>query len=331
MTSNLLLDLQQNVPLERRPFAQLGTLHGLDETAVLDTAQRYFNAGLVRRFGAVFEGRLLGYASTLCAVAVPQADLETTAARVTPLAGVTHCYAREGTPNLWFTLTAKQATFAATLKALRTQLAPLQVHSLPARRMFKIAAVFGNDAASAEIRSPVPPIPASFPSLDRDDQAIVRLLQGSLPLVSQPFDAVADQVALAPEALLARCRHWRDTGVIRRVGLVLHHREFGLIANSMCVWAVPEARIEAAGRLAAASRCVSHCYERTAFPGFPGNLYAMVHAETRAAAVAAVAAITAAAALPPGRMLWSQHEFKKTSPRYFDEPDADTGDKGIAR
>lgn len=321
MISDLLLALQRDVPLERRPFACLGEALGLDEAAVIDAARECFANGTARRFGAVFDGRLLGYASTLCAVAVPTSEIEETAAHITPLAGVTHCYERDGIPNLWFTLTAERTALVASLEALAARLAPLCVRSLPARRIFKIEAVFGGGAWSNGAARPVTATSETPPRiLSRCDHAIVRLLQGSLPLVSQPFDWVAEQLAVDPNALLARCRRWRETGVIRRIGLVLRHRELGLTANSMCVWAAPAELINTAGRMVAASPFVSHCYERPSFPDFPYTLYAMLHAKTRAAAIGACAGITAAAALPPGRMLWSQREFKKTSPVYFEVP-----------
>ena len=104
--ARLLVILQQGLPIDARPFARIGEGLGLSEEAVLARVRSLFESGVARRFGAVFESRNLGYLSTLCAVDVPAGDLEAAAARIAPHPGITHCYEREGHPNLWFTMTA---------------------------------------------------------------------------------------------------------------------------------------------------------------------------------------------------------------------------------
>jgi DNA-binding Lrp family transcriptional regulator len=63
---------------------------------------------VVSRVGAVFRPNRIG-ASTLAAMAVPEADLERVAAIVSDFAEVNHNYEREHDFNLWFVVVADNA------------------------------------------------------------------------------------------------------------------------------------------------------------------------------------------------------------------------------
>jgi DNA-binding Lrp family transcriptional regulator len=315
--SQLLVALQKGLPLEPRPFARLGGKMGLSEETLLTKVRELFASGVARRFGAVFDSHSLGYESTLCAADVPSVDLEAAAARIHPHPGITHCYERDGHPNLWFTLTAPAAELLPEIARVAGTLGPYEVLNLPALRKFKIEAVFGRAAAEEEPAAPtaratVPPAP-----LTERERRVVRRLQANLAVSADPFADLAQELGYDAAELLALLRRWEKTGVIRRIGLVLRHRQLGFAANSMCVWPVPADRIQAAGESMAKSRHVTHCYERPCFPAFPYNLYAMIHAKSREEAVGIFQQLGANAGLPDGRMLWSVHEFKKASPVFF--------------
>jgi len=320
----LLVALQKGLPLEARPFARigddLGDDLGLTEESVLARVRGLFETGVARRFGAVFDSQSLGYESTLCAAEVPAPDVAPAVARIVPHPGITHCYEREGHPNLWFTLTAPADALLAELARVSSALGRYTVLNLPALRKFKIEAVFGQQA-----EAPVPRAKSFAPTgtaapLTARERQVVRRLQANLAVDADPFGVLAQELGFAPADLLALLTRWEATGVIRRIGLILRHRELGLAANSMCVWAVAADRIEAAGASMARSPHVSHCYERPSFEAFPFNLYAMIHATTRAEAVGFFERLGSDAGLADGRMLWSAREFKKSSPVFFCEP-----------
>ena len=326
----LLVALQSGVPFDPRPFARIGRSVGLTEDDVLGRVRAMFDAGVARRFGAVFDSRSLGYASTLCAVDIPESALETSAARLVPHPGITHCYQRDGHPNLWFTLTAPADALKDELARVSRCLGSYPVLNLPALRKFKIEAVFGRGkrkpAAAAPESDPALPLPSPVAPLNENERQVVRRLQGSIPVVADPFGAIAQELGRDAASLLALLKQWKKSGVIRRVGLVVRHHQLGFEANSMCVWMVPADRIEPTGRIAGSSPHVTHCYERPASAVFPYNLYAMVHAKTRQEAAEIFAQIAADAGLPPGRMLWSVREFKKSSPIFFCESASAAGD-----
>jgi len=322
-----LVALQRGIPITEAPFAELAQASGMGEADFLALAQGLLDSGEARRFGAVFDARRLGYRSALCAMQVPSPDLHRIAAIVAAIPGVTHAYERGGAggqhwPNLWFTLVAPSADFTQTLDSLRTNCAPHPIDELPALRRFKIDVVF--DARTRDRDERVEPRPqphlnaAPVAPLDTTQQAIVRLLQGGLPLNARFFAPLAEQLNIPEAALLTQLRGWQDSGVLRRIGLLLRHRKAGFKANGMCCWDVPGDDITEAGRRVAAAREVTHCYERPRSERFPFRLYAMIHTPSWAETQALFQRITHDAALPPGQLLLSLTEFKKTSMRFFE-------------
>ena len=54
--------------------------------------------------------------------------------------------------------------------------------------------------------------------LDAPDRAIMNRLQDGLPLVSEPFADIAEELGLTVDDLLARVSRLRETGAITRFG-----------------------------------------------------------------------------------------------------------------
>jgi DNA-binding Lrp family transcriptional regulator len=339
--AQLLFLLQKGLPLVPRPFAELGATVGLTEAQVLAFVRGLFRDGMARRLGAIFDSRYLGYRSALCAAHIPdRSALESAAQAIAPLTGVTHCYERgwspelpaahpaaprpgEVWPNLWFTLAELSDRFAEQADRIRQALAPATLRVLPARTRFKIEVVFDTARFSAHVEKfpdavvrPELPLP---PPLDATQRRLVRRLEGQLEPVADFFALPAQELGWAEEALLTQLRAWHSTGVLRRLALILRHREVGLRANAMCVWRVPAEAVAAAGRRLAEQPSVTHCYERVAFEGFPYNLYAMTHARQWGEVLAEFERLSAVAGPAEGRLLCSLREFKKTSMKYFAE------------
>ena len=320
-----LVALQRGIPITQTPFAELAATSGMTESDLLTFAQTLLDNGDARRFGAAFDASRLGYRSALCAAQVPPADLARVASIVATVPGVTHAYERAAqamsAPNLWFTLAAPAATFTATLDALRADCAPYPIDELPALRRFKIDVVF--DARTRDRDERVEPRDqphlnaAPVAPLNASQQAVVRLLQGNLPLNARFFSPLAEQLNLSEESLLTQLREWQGNGVLRRIGLLLRHREIGFKANGMCCWDVPDGEMREAGRRVASAPEVTHCYERPRTPRFPFGLYAMIHTPSWPETQALFERITRDAGLPPGQLLLSLTEFKKTSMSFF--------------
>jgi siroheme decarboxylase len=328
--ADLLFILQKGLPLESNPLAVVGEKLGLTGEDVLGRLRHLFETGVARRFGAVFDSRSLGYESTLCAVDIPATDLVAAVGRIQPHPGITHCYERQGHPNLWFTLTAPANDLLPELARISNALGSYRVLNLPALQKFKIEAVFGqssqgNQAAKGASVSETPPGGRRPHEFGEREKTVVRSLQGSIPVEVNPFGTVAKQVGYEQGEFLELLRRWQREGIIRRVALVVRHHKLGFSANSMCVWQVAPEALAAAGQSMARSPHVTHCYERPSSPAFPYNLYAMIHARSPEEAVSIFKTLGRDAGLPEGAMMWSVREFKKASPIFFCESEIELG------
>ena len=321
----MVVALQRGIPLCARPFEELSRELGCGEADLLACLARQRAVGTVRRFGAVFDTRRLGYRSALCAAAVSVEALDAAAAKLTPLAGVTHCYVREatsalrpGVPNLWFTLSYPADIFPAMVDEVAARLGPYALHVLPATRRYKVDVVFG---AATRAREEDVAEGDDLPPVTARDRAIIGALQGDTEARADFFAALAGRLGMKEWDLLSTLEIWRRKGRLKRIGLLLHHRNAGWSANGMCCWRVA-GDTTAAGRALAARGEGTHCYERPEAPNFPYNLFAMVHARAAAEANAQFASLSAevnrvVGAAVPAVMLLSTREYKKTSMTFF--------------
>jgi DNA-binding Lrp family transcriptional regulator len=118
-------------------------------------------------------------------------------------------------------------------------------------------------------------------SLDVIDRQIIQATQAGLPLVTEPYQAVAEQLGLTAEEVMQRMQAMQDNGVIRRIAAVPNHYKIGYRFNGMTVWDVDDQQVDMLGRRVAELSFVSHCYQRPRhLPEWPYNLFAMVHGKT---------------------------------------------------
>lgn len=118
--------------------------------------------------------------------------------------------------------------------------------------------------------------------IDNIDRDIIRVTQQGLPLVHEPYQAIAAQLGISTQQVIERMQAMTDSGIIRRTGLVPNHYKLGYTANGMSVWNVPEELISEIGMSIGALDFVSHCYQRPRFlPEWPYNLFAMVHGRSK--------------------------------------------------
>ncbi len=128
--------------------------------------------------------------------------------------------------------------------------------------------------------------------LDATDRRLMVATQAGLPRVSRPYDLLAAQLDIGADEVLRRLQRMLDCGVIRRIGAVPNHYAIGYTANGMSVWDVDDSRIDELGVQVGALEFVTHCYRRPRrLPGWPYNLFAMVHSRNREEVAARVAQI----------------------------------------
>lgn len=158
-------------------------------------------------------------------------------------------------------------------------------------------------------------------TLDAVDRQIIQATQAGLPLVPEPYQAIAEQLGLTAQELMQRLRNMQASAVIRRIGAVPNHYKLGYRYNGMTVWDVDDRYVEALGQRVAELPFVSHCYQRPRhLPDWPYNLFAMVHGKTEQQAERQVGVI---AELLGGdarkhEVLYSNRILKKTGLRLRD-------------
>jgi len=326
LDKKILTAIQSGLPAEERPFDALAARLRMDADELLGRLRLLTQAGVIRRIGPVFDSRRLGYVSTLVAARIPPERLVEVAQRVSRLPGVTHNYERRHARNLWFTIAAPSAeAIEAALARLRRETGTKEFHSLPAEAVYKIRVQFdlANDSVEADVpdspRQCLGPDQRPAEPLSEEQKELVRLIQGGLALEREPLIGAAARLGWTPAHVAEQIRQWLATGVIRRFGAVLGHREAGYAANGMAVFRFAPDCVDAAGQRAAECAEVSHCYRRPAMPNFPYNLYAMIHGRSEAEVLAAAARIAADSAAEAHEVLFSVREFKKVAMQYFVE------------
>lgn len=349
--------VQAGFPLVHDPYARMGADLGMSADAVREALAGAWKRGLLRRIGGSFASGALGYASTLCALAVPGPPeaVDAAAAIINEYPNITHNYLRPARYNLWFTVIARSPQeVAAILAEICARTGCSDALNLPATQLFKVRVDFGSAPAPAPAQPAVAP-GAPFDAGDPFDVALVRWAQGNtvrgaaaraaetdsafaqsaapreeVALDAHPFATAAALIArqtglpVTEEQVIARLASWEADGTMRRFGATVRHRKMGFSHNAMTVWDVPDDKAQAVGRAFSENRFVSHCYARPRGADWPYNLYAMCHAkgeEQMEGQVAALAETLRGLGVADAHplVLVSSKEYKKSSMRYFEE------------
>jgi len=332
--------LQARFPIRERPYGELARRLEASEEEVMAALQELKQEGIIRRIGAIFEAKQLGYVSTLIGAQVPAAKIEAFVSAVNRLPGVSHNYGRRHRLNVWFTLTVgNEGVIRQTVDTLKAKYGIDEIHNLPAVRVFKIEVEFalGVPRAPAEVapaagqtskdkKQEVKPAHTNPKQTEGETQKLnayqkmlVRELQEDLGVTAEPFAQVASIVGLGQEEILHQIRQWKQDGTIRRFGASVRHPRLGFTANGMAVFSIPPDRIEEAGRGLASYPSVSHCYQRPRAPGWPYNLFAMTHCRNEEE-LREIVQVMADQIRPRAHdVLLTTAEYKKTNVKYFRE------------
>jgi DNA-binding Lrp family transcriptional regulator len=135
--------LQRDFPVEAEPFRRIGERVGLSEAEILKRIGKLKDQGIIRRIGAVFDTKKLGYVGTLCAAEVPAENIDNFVDVVNSYKGVTHNYRRNHRYNIWFTLIAgSDDEIGKILKEIEATTGIFDILDMRATKKFKIDATF---------------------------------------------------------------------------------------------------------------------------------------------------------------------------------------------
>ena len=163
----------------------------------------------------------------------------------------------------------------------------------------------------------VPPAETEPQPYEEFDVAVIRGLQGDLPVVEEPYAPTARALGIDQAALLDHLEGMVERRLLRRVAAILFHRRAGFSANGMGVWKVPDDRVLETGARMAAVRGISHCYQRPTYPDWPYSLFTMAHGRSKEECDAILEAIAAETGIADRATLYSSTEFKKVRLLYF--------------
>ncbi|MFL0197224.1 Lrp/AsnC family transcriptional regulator [Clostridium sp. WILCCON 0269] len=140
---DLLNIIQNDFPVESRPFLTLANKLDMTEEEVIELVKGFKESGYIRRLGGVFDSSKLGYTSTLCAMEVPKDRIEEVAAIINNYSGVTHNYLRIHKYNMWFTLTAPSSqSIEDTIEEIKNSTTINDIMILTSLNTFKIKVNF---------------------------------------------------------------------------------------------------------------------------------------------------------------------------------------------
>ncbi|MBW2062632.1 MAG: Lrp/AsnC family transcriptional regulator [Deltaproteobacteria bacterium] len=155
-------------------------------------------------------------------------------------------------------------------------------------------------------------------ALSQREKSIIYELSGDINTGARPFKDLGQRLGLSEEEVLETIRGLKDKGHLRRFGATLRHQLSGFTANAMVAWKVEAARVDEVGEVLASFQEVTHCYHRPSVPGWPYNLYTMIHGSSEEDCRALARRMAEAALVSEYDLLFSHEERKKTSMRYFE-------------
>jgi DNA-binding Lrp family transcriptional regulator len=319
-----LLNLMQgSFPIATRPYQHVAAKAGIEEVEVLARVQHLLDARIIRQVTPIFDTRALGYSSMLVAAKVDPEYPHRAAKVINAHPGVSHNYLRNHAFNLWFTIATEPDSplgLDGTLEILAREARAESVRQLPTLKLFKIRMdleMEGDTDALARAAEEVEPVELERQPYDELDIAVIRALQGDMPVCSEPYAPAAGALELEHERFLAHLSRMQERGLLRRVAAILFHRRAGFSANGMGVWQVPEERIPQTGRKMASVRGISHCYQRPTYEDWPYSIFTMAHGRSKDECDAILDAIAAQTGITGRATLYSSTEFKKIRLLYF--------------
>ena len=326
-TDRKLLNLMQgSFPIAVRPFAVVAEEAGLEEQEVLDRVEHLISQRIIRQVTPIFDTRALGFSSMLVAAKVDPENPHRAAKVINEHPGVTHNYLRNHEFNLWFTIAVapdSKLGIEKTLEILGREAGAESIRQLPTLKLFKIKMDLdmqgGTDTLAAPQAEPVAPAEMEPVAYDEVDIAVIRALQGDMPIVAEPYAAAAAECGMEQQEFLEHLSGMRERGLLRRVAGILFHRRAGFSANGMGVWRVAPERVAEVGSRMATFRGVSHCCERPTYPYWPFALFTMAHGRSKEECDAILDAIAADSGIEAEdrSILYSSTEFKKIRMQYF--------------
>jgi DNA-binding Lrp family transcriptional regulator len=323
LDKRLLNLMQGSFPIAPRPYAHVAAEAGLTEDEAMERVRYLLDARIVRQVTPIFDTRALGYSSMLVAAKVDPDNPWRAARVINEHPGVSHNYLRDHEFNIWFTIATEPDSplgLDGTLEVLGRIAGAESIRQLPTLKLFKIRMDLEMEGSTADLATAVeaaPPAETERQPYDGFDVAVIRALQGDMPVIAEPFAPAAEALGISQERLLGHLSGMQERRLLRRVAAILFHRRAGFSANGMGVWKVADEHIMELGPRMAAFRGISHCYQRPTYADWPYSIFTMAHGRSKDECDAILDSIANETGVHERATLYSSTEFKKIRLLYF--------------
>jgi siroheme decarboxylase len=325
-----LLNLMQgSFPIATRPYQHVAAKAGIEEQEAIARVLHLISERIIRQVTPIFDTRALGYSSMLVAAKVDPENPWRAANVINEHPGVSHNYLRNHEFNIWFTIATEPDSrlgLDGTLQTLARLAGAESIRQLPTLRLFKIRMDLEMEGGTEDLAKAVevaPPAETDPQPYDEFDVAVIRALQGDMPVIPEPYGPAAVELGISQERLLEHLAGMQERRLLRRVAAILFHRRAGFSANGMGVWKVPDERVMDLGPRMAAFRGISHCYQRPTYEDWPYSIFTMAHGRSKEQCDAILDSIAAQTGVTGRATLYSSTEFKKIRLLYFTEDHRD--------
>jgi DNA-binding Lrp family transcriptional regulator len=325
LDKRLLNLMQGRFPIAPRPYESVAAEAGITEQEAIQRVQHLLDERIIRQVTPIFDTRALGYSSMLVAAKVDPENPWRAAQVINEHPGVSHNYLRNHEFNIWFTIATEPGSplgLEGTLDVLARLAGAESIRQLPTLKLFKIRMdleMEGGTQDLARAAEAVEPAETEPQPYDEFDMAVIRALQGDMPVVPEPYAPAARELGIAQDKLLGHLQGMVKRRLLRRVAAILYHRRAGFSANGMGVWKVPDERIMELGPRMASFRGISHCYQRPTYADWPYSIFTMAHGRSKEECDAILDSIAQDTGIDERATLYSSTEFKKIRLLYFTE------------
>lgn len=148
------------------------------------------------------------------------------------------------------------------------------------------------------------------------EKTVAACLNEDFSLVAEPYKEIANRLGISEQELFDIADRLYKAGVIRRFGAVVRHNKAGFKANALCVWRVPEIKVDDAGKVMAENPFVTHCYTRRIYCDWQYNLYTMLHAADKEKCLQLIKELAAETGISDYKIFFTVREWKKETLKY---------------
>jgi len=155
------------------------------------------------------------------------------------------------------------------------------------------------------------------------ERRLLEAIEDGLPIVSRPYRDIGRRLGLSETEVIEGLASLIERGIVKRLGLVVRHRELGYAANAMVVWDIADEDVGDIGRRMSEFPFVTLCYRRPRRPPrWPYNLFCMIHGKDRETVLEQIDRLRREAGLTaiPHAVLFSRRRFKQRGARYGGAP-----------